>query len=791
MRVSLFSDAFDEVPRTVELSWADFAAKLGPHKFSSGAKENSPAFSPATFREGTTSRKDENVTELSMFVCDIDHATGEQALAAMELVVERGLAAIIYSTWRHAEDPWRLRICVPLSRPVPASEWRAFWERANKLFLNLCDKKCKNPSRIFFGPFAPVGTEEQNFYEVVEGTTLDVDSLGVGVLPTETESFVDSIVSLEKLTRDRLEKFAKVMCKKSDDFSSDIGMRLLKIVKGDPFAEPGERDNVIFKLASSLAKRFPNCDPASVAALFAPSLQLMSKVAGECPTVEDVAKKFQRAQQSLSVCVLSDRERERISEVFGGGRDTPYTAEEIKAFGPNIKRRWIVQYGKAFYVFCNGTYNLYSKEDVLAAVVRDLAPAKSAGVELFNIVDDRVVQKGAKALVQEYGTVALHIEADYRAQFSYYNEITQTMVEAPCPLRKGVKPVFHEEIDVWLQLISGPRYEELLDWLAWVYELGRPCVALFVTGPKGTGKSLLGYMAASPFGTPPTPLEEVFGSFNAAMLKNPVCMADEHLPKDHRGHSRNPELRFHVQAVERQLHRKHLPNVVLRGATRTLVVANNMNVLSTAESLSVEDIDAIGARYLYIEAQPEAAEYLEDVVGHARVKEWVDLGLLAEHMLWLRENRKVESKGRFLMKPSPEIQNQLLVRNGPRGAVCQWFCSYLLNRELFDDDAGTNRLVRIKNGRLLANVAGIVKFWTPFVPNEKCPPTGVISEALAGISHPERYRYKDQRGNWVKYRHVDVSRIFAWVQQSLWIDEDRLKEILSVDTEDHTLRKKK
>lgn len=395
--------------------------------------------------------------------------------------------------------------------------------------------------------------------------------------------------------------------------------------------------------------------------------------------------------------------------------------------------------------------------------------------------------------MQAYGTVARNIEADFRAQRWSYDEITQTMVEAPCPLRKGIKPVFHQEIDWWLQLLAGLRYEELLDWLTWVFDLSEPCVALFVTGPKGTGKSLLGHMAASPFGTEPTPLEEVFGAFNAAMLKNPVCIADEHLPKDHRGHTKNAELRFHIQSRERQLRRKHLPNVVLRGATRTLVVANNMNVLSTAESLSVEDINAIGARYFYIEAQPEAAEYLEGIVGSARVKEWLEKNMLAEHMLWLRDNRKVTSKGRFLMEPSPEIQNQLLVRNGPRACVCQWFCGYLACPEPFDDDAGTNRLVRIKDGKLLANTKGIVDFWTYFVSNERCPPTSVVTEALISMSvkRDKRIRVRDLYGRFVEYREVDISKVRAWNLANQFIDEERIDASLSKDTVDDNLRKNK
>lgn len=788
MRFSLFADAYDEVPRQVDLSWADFAAKLGPHQYDRPSKLQSPAFSPAAFRPGG-GKFDADVIELSMFICDIDHATEEQAAAALGVVEDLGLAAVMYSTWRHAEDPWRLRICVPLSRPVPAAEWRAFWERANALFLGLCDPKCKNQARIFFGPYAPAGTEDSNFYEVFEGKTLDVDSLGAGALPTTDSSLSFITTNREKLSRARLEKFAKQMFKKPDDFSSDIGLRLTQVVKGEPFAEPGERDNVIFKLTSALAKRFPSCDAASVGELFIPSLQLMAKTAGDCPTADDVAKKFTRAQESLSTCTVSTAEQDRIREVFGTDRDTPYTAEEIKGFGQNIKRRWIIQQDKAFYIFRNGTYRRYGEKEAVNAVVRDLAPAKSAGVELFYMHKETLVQKGLNRLVQEYGTVARQTVVDMQAQCSYYDEKSETLVEAPCPLRKDITPTFHEEIDFWLQCLADTEYEILLDWLTLSFDLSSPCVALFITGPKSVGKTLLGTMVASPYGTPPTPLEEVFSAFNSAMAFNPICLADEHLPKDNRGFSRNQDLRFHIQGRQRPLHRKFLAPALLLGATRTLVVANNLNVLSTAESLSVDDIKAIGARYRYIEAQQEAAEYLEKI-GEARIKEWVSKNMLAEHMFWLKENHKVTPKGRFMMDPSPEVQDQLIVRNGPRAAVCQWLCGYLSNRELFDDMDAATRLVRIKNGKLLANAAGIVKNWSAYVTNEKCPPTSIVSEALIGISEEKRYKI-NSKGKAVWYRSVDIEKLFAWVSQSQWLDEDQIRDVLSRDTEDHTLRKKK
>lgn len=791
MKISFFANAFVEIPKVKELSWAEFAQKMGPHDYSFPSKEEAPAFSPAEFKPGSKTRTDVNVLQVWMFVIDLDHATEERFSAVIELVAQRGLAAVVYTTWRHAEDPWRARICIPLSRPVPARDWRRFWKRANTAFLNACDSKCKNPSRIFFGAFAPAGTEEQNFYEVLEGKPLDVDEIEAGESPTDADDDDELVVTgTEVLSRERLERFAKRMAKKTDDHSSDVGMRLLKVVKGDPFAEPGERDNVIFKLANSLARQFPNCDPSSVGNLFMPSLQLMSQVAPECPSASDVAKKFARAQAALQVCSLTEEDKAFIRMAFKNGREEPYSPEELKTFG-DMSHQWIIQHGKSFYVFFNGNYRLYSESDVLSAVVRDLAPAKSAGVELFTFDKNNVpVQKSSRRLVQEYGCVALQVEVDLRAQASFYNNQADTMVEAPCPMRTDVTPRFHQEIDTWLRKINQEKCELILDWLVWLFELNFPCVALFLVGPKGVGKSLLGVMAASPWNTPPTPLEEVFSSFNSALAKNPVCIADEHLPKDNRGRARNQDLRFHIQARERQLRRKFMPNAILRGATRTLVVANNMEVLATSESLSVEDIEAIGVRYLYIEAQKEAADYLEKV-GADRVREWVEKDMLVEHLYWLRENRQVSSRGRFLMDPSPEIQNTLLTHSGPPQALCQWCAGYLSHRKMFDDDPGTNRTAFIENGEFYVNIQAPVRFWNMFVSTEKCPPAGVISRALKAISHPKRLRYRDGKGDWMKYYRIDLDKLLAWIDNNGWLDEEQLVKVLSEDTEVHTLRKNK
>lgn len=195
MRLSRFKDARDNTPNHVEVTWNAFAEALSVHTSCpvpgyseqelDEAKKGLPCFCPAEFLDGAARAKG-NVLRVWLFVADLDNLTEQSALTVCQGLKQANLAAAIYTSWKHAVKPWRLRVVQPLSRPVDAEDWPDFWDRMNGMFGGICDPKCKDASRIYFGPFIPVGTEGHNFCLTFLGNPVDVDAV-IGAARTKQD----------------------------------------------------------------------------------------------------------------------------------------------------------------------------------------------------------------------------------------------------------------------------------------------------------------------------------------------------------------------------------------------------------------------------------------------------------------------------------------------------------------------------------------------------------------------------------------------------------------------------
>lgn len=794
MKISVFENAWDDTPKPYETTWDSFTRELGPHEFHFLEKKQTPAFSPAEYRPGA-SRKDDQVVQLWMFVADVDHVDQATALETLRRLHAHQLAGVAYTSWRHAEDPWRFRIVNPLTRPVQPSEWPRFWATMNAAYGGVCDTTCTNLSRFYFGPYAPAGTEQQNWYHVFEGDPIDVDA----VLRTSLAAaipIVQAPLQFVKLSRDSLERYAKQLRRKSSEYHAAQGEALVNVCKGEPFADPGDRDNTIFRLARLVAERFPDADPASIATHFAPSLTLMAKLAPDCPSIDDVQSKVEKAQDEERAKRAEKAQEEeseraaRIREAYKNGRSHPYTPEELESFGPNISKRWIIQRDRSYYLFFNGSYKgPYSETEVVNAAVRELAPASSAGVQLYMLNKGGLAFKNVKTLVDEYGTVAESIIVDLHAQKTTYDEQERAIVEAACPLRP-ITPKFHADIDQWLRILCWNEpyyYENLKTWLAVVTRLDFICSALFLTGKRSVGKSLLALGIARLWTREgPTSLESVFASFNDQLTSCPFTFADEHLPKDFRGYTKFEELRAHIQEVERTYKRKYLANSKLLGATRTMIAAHNKTILKTPQTLSDDETLAIIQRFFHIPTNPEAATYLSELRPTTFERGWVSEDKIAEHVLWLRDNHPHESQGRFYVDvPDETLFRVLSTQSGAKGALCQWFVSYLLAPAQFHKSAYSNLYVRVKGGKLLANVRGPMTNWDVYIgKNEKCPPIGILSRALSELSTGERLKYDDRQGVRTNYRVIEIKNLLSWVEDNDFADPEALLAALRHDTDE-------
>lgn len=789
IHISLFKKADDNRPVPAELSWDQLCQDLGPHRTHCSNKVDAPAFSPARYAPGAT-RAIKNVRSVGFGVLDIDKVSPE-TIATLPGLLD-GVAHILYTTWSHTQHlpKWCVRVVVPFTRPVLTMEWERFWHAMNVRFADLNDPQCKDPSRLYFVPSCPPEALDRAIYHVEQGAPLDVDALlraapvaGTSLTLSETPS------RTEIVHEDDLKKFAQGLRRRAAPYQQSLGRRVLEALDGRPFAEPGERDDTIFKLAGVLAEAYPRAKADSIAQLFGPALSLMGE---DCPSVEDVAAKITRHQDRLATETqvkqqdqLLDQQR-RIRDAFGGnGRITPYTEAELDAAAraqhtdrDGLAQRWIIQAGSSYYFLLSGRYTYPVPTEAAAnAALRDLAPATSAQVECWRLTRDGVTTKTIQELVRDYGSVASRVTVSLLEQHSRYDPETRRLIEAPCPLR-ALKPTYCSEVQQWLELLAGTAREVLLDWLAVVTDLTEPCAAVYFDGAPGTGKTLLADGLARLWTTTarPTPLDNAMGQFNDALTTCPLVLADEQVPKDHRGRTRTADLRQFIQARTRTLNRKFLPSATLDGAARLIITANNRELLLSQEHLTSNDIRAITNRLIYIQCASDSAEYLESL-GMDTVRTFVTEDKIAKHALWLRDNRPVQRGRRFYVEGhDSELHRALTVGAGLRSAVCNWLVAYLLNPKPVD--ATGDNLVRIYKGKLYATARGLSQRWDAYETHERAPGASRLSSALTGLRKGTREKFIAGDGRRTHYWCIDEENLYAWAEHNGFSTREVLQEIL-------------
>lgn len=781
--IALYENITSVVPYMAhDLTWAQLVECLGLHKPALD-KSRVAMFGPHTIRDGQAVSL-AAVTSVTFGVLDLDDGWTEARLLSLLSSLYRQVPFAFASSWSHGgPDKLKGRVIVPFSRPVLPSEWPRLWPVFNERFAQgAADPKCKDSSHRYFAPsYQEGGAVPPQYVRCDEGHPIDVDRLLLDAAPVGyTGSTTPTRDDFKRLS----DRWATTKGSKKAMFEK-LSKSLRAVVKGEPFAERGDRDNVLFQLCSEIVSRWPTLDADEAAKLFAPSCAIMG---GDAPTPEKAADMMRRRQRGL----VNSR-AELVSEAFRmsgiENRFEPYTPQELEEYAETLgvpldrlRRRWIIQKGNSFYVFVCGTYRRYSETDVVPAAMRDLAPAITAQVDTNIVTEKGVRPRTALELVKDYGAVATTIDVDLSAQGPHFDETRGVMVEAPCPIR--VEPERQPAIERWLELLAGPeKHERLLQWLAATVMLNMPSAALYLEGPGGTGKSLLACGIARIWSPDrPTSLDEVMGEYNESFMRCPLVFGDEVAPVDQRGRLRTDYLREFIQARTRPLKRKYQPNATLRGCARLILAANNRNLLQTAEHLTENDINAIVERFFYLPVwvpegcdpkRPPSRVYLESL-GETVVRTWVDEDLIAKHVLWLAHNIVVPQHSRFLVSgEASDLTRSLATSTGLRASVCHWLVGYLLEPRKFAMKSQIKHLVRVSRGRLCVNARAVTECWQDYVVNDKDQPSPTkVSQALAGLSSSRTALWHN--GTKIAYRVIDLENLREWADSTGYAEPDTL-----------------
>jgi len=746
LRVSLFPSLEDPHVRPLETDWGGIAEELTSKRIVTDDKKAVPLFSPAEFREDYRTKK--NVERVHFLVLDYDALDLAGAIASMERIAS--YRRILYSTHRH--DPrepngQRFRALVAIDRPVLGREWPSFWSAARADLAPLSDRKDSDASRAYFLPSCPADRAEFAFAESHDGAVIEVSRyIGADVPEAPTDGVFP-------VTPEYLRKLGTSLSKRKSLGDSQIGEILLLVAQGLPYATEGERDDVTWRLCVRLAKEIPEANAESLGAVFAASLSLMG---AEAPTPAMVVEKFSRArtQNAERSHAAEDWRKARIRSIFFGSREEPYTDAEIATWGIRSDE-WLLTFEKELFVAFDGSYVgplVRAHEEAL----QWLAPAPFSIVRLRE--DGTIVYRTLKEMLVEQGKQITKRVVWIGGQGNTrYDRDTDTLHTFACPLR-SLEPAYDANVDAFLAGIARSSKSKLETWLAACIDPEIALPMLWLMGDPGVGKSLLAAGVARLWTKDgPGDAHAALGTeYQDALLRCPLLLADEHLPRDFRGHVVTEKIRSLLTSPTHHVNKKYGMQGRVTGMVR-LIAATNAGALSGLSlALKPEDFSAIAERILMIRCKgsPRIASDL--------AASFVKDDRIARHVLWLASKYARSTTDRFAVTGDAEdLVTELFVQSEWRAEVLEWIFLALADPQRHFMKWKYPAIVA-KDGVVYIRRKDIGKCWSDYY-NDKLDAAQQRKAAAAArdLINGGRMKFK---GN--KYTSVDPKMLEAYAKAS-------------------------
>lgn len=678
-------------------------------------------------------RAKENAHEITCLVYDVDGVTPGDASTFVQKIEAHGLSAFLMTTHSDTPELRCLRVILPTDRAMTPSEWTQMHPRiAQMLAINYDPQTRTDTARIFYMPSHPQGGTFRCDY--MQGDVVKVEVV--------TETTVGDITIPEPTSND-VEAFRQ---KIRNGLKDDLKAIYNRASEGKALAEQGNRDQTLFMFFSAVARLSPETTWETVLFFFQTSLNAMGKDEHGRPWSEIAKDKWKRGREDY-VAYLKEREEEKAQEcnrvaerVRGKGKGV-YTKEEMiawsKEFGmggtlQDFLEQQVIQYQSSFYFFVDGAYVGPTPHASFQRLAQDYLPL--SGSEIYDYSKNGAKIKSIEELVRLYGRPANELVASLSIQKSTYKPGNPSVfTEAVAPIK--VQPKRHEHVMEWLKLF-GNGSPTFLNWIAAASKLDRQCCALYLMGDKGVGKSVLAHGLSRLWSTQPTEMKGIVGNWNAQLARCPLAFADEEAPKVD-----------NIMVLVRELtgrpafslYRKFLPEASVLGNIRLIFAANNWNLLSTKEELSVRDADAVAERFLVIEPAPEAGEYIQRLQV---TDEDLHIGLtkgmhIAETSLWLAQNYEYQRGKRFEVDGDSErLQRQLIMGSGTNSTILEFLCKYLSQEQIPPHE----KYIRVGNGELLINATLVSDKtnWETHVPSTKIPTAARIGATLKNLSRGEK-----------------------------------------------------
>jgi hypothetical protein len=684
--------------------WDALVKYMSTHHIRTGKKDEQPAFSLVSYIPGEV-RGNRGIDTVNAATFDFDHMQEEELLENILRLKEVPYVMSSTASDNPVGGDRCFRVVLPLDKPVSRTTWRRKWQSiVDQYGLIKADTKTSDPARIFFIPTARLDGTGTVYTGDGKGTLTDVQKVLLSVKSEKTKRLA-----------------GRIAC-------------------GAPLARPGHRNATINEAAWLLRALFPQASDAELHSIITPSLKAMESGKGG---VEEELAVFQRnvdAQRVRKPELDAEQQQqgEDISAAFAPEAQPPglpkvaaptkYTAEATKGFHP---QHWIVQ-KDASYFFRNpeGYTGPFGSESAESAMHQEL---RMSGLRLESVSQKGIRKKfTTKEMIASNGVVAHHLEGSLDAPHSYFDESTMTFTEAIAPLR-NISPVQHTEVNDWLVAMGGSKADQLLDWVASVTKLKHQCAGLLLEGDAGSGKTLLANGLASLWSTSgPSPFDVIASDFNSSLKTCPLVFADEGFTVPRNGNV-NDILRRAIASPSIHLRRKFISDVTVKGAIRVMMATNDENILKDFKDVGADARDALAERILLIGIHDGKARAILSGMPHEDKAIWKEL-MIAEHALWLRDNRVVKHGKRFIVEGvGTEITDRLSVSAGVAPDMLEFIVYTVKVGKSTDVVVGGGKLFVSAN--LFKKVNGVA--FENATGNNKLPSTYLANQTLSNISSGE------------------------------------------------------
>lgn len=392
----------------------------------------------------------------------------------------------------------------------------------------------------------------------------------------------------------------------------------------------------------------------------------------------EVTKTEATHQEALEA---SDRTRQLAEQVasYYPSESLPDAEDELQQWA---LQRLVLVFANSCYPFTNNGY--YSPSPMrtaqVAAHFREHFPW--LGIVFRNdgsvrsgqdLVNECGINLGEMRYVARHkrGTILRQIDDRLLLEVSPY-QIRQEILDAAA---------YDEEIAEWWRATG--HYEVIREWLENAVAVDEGGIAgLSLKGPKGCGKTLLALGLAEVWGGSPVSGTEVFSRFNGGLLRTPVVLCDEGLPKKHDGMSVPDMYRTMVVGSDYPIESKFGAIMMSAIPLRFIFTANNpdnIKTLAGGKILTRDDTEALAQRLIHLEFSVEATAHFAARGGlahtrHSSKGSWIGGDpakggcRLARMIAWCyvesRKNGRGFRGGRLLMEGRIDTRMAALLEGG-------------------------------------------------------------------------------------------------------------------------------